>query len=202
MRREHNHITDQHGCYYLTFNTVDWVDLFIRPVYKKIITDTLNLFVAANVLEIYAWCLMTNHIHLVCRSLRDYGISNIERDFKKETTKKVFAEIDIEPEVRRQWMMKLFENFSQSLRRIEKFNLWQTCSHPVHINTEQGGELHRYMQHVHDNPLRDGVVNKAEDYLYSSARDYQGMKGLVKLTMVQNFSHPFYHKMLTRENGN
>ena len=35
-------ITDQNAAYFLTFTVVDWVDVFIRPVYKQIIVDALN----------------------------------------------------------------------------------------------------------------------------------------------------------------
>ena len=202
MFRESHHLTDQHGCYYLTFNVVDWVDVFIRPVYKQIIVDTLNFLVASRGLEVYAWCLMSNHLHLVCRSTREEGISSIERDFKKETTKRILSEIDVEPDIRRNWMMERFEKFCHTLKRKEKFNLWQSCTNPVHIRMDEESDLQHYIHHVHDNPVRDGIVNKPEDYMYSSARDYSGTRSQVNLMKMLHFSHPFYHGMLSRENGN
>ncbi|MFT4857763.1 MAG: hypothetical protein ACI9UV_003263 [Algoriphagus sp.] len=35
------------------------------------------------------------------------------------------------------------------------------------------------MNYIHDNPVRTGIVEKPEDYLYSSARNYAGLKGLI-----------------------
>jgi hypothetical protein len=35
------------------------------------------------------------------------------------------------------------------------------------------------LNYIHNNPVEAGFVEKAEDYLYSSARDYAGMKGLL-----------------------
>tara|TARA_R110002124_G_scaffold100985_1_gene248336 strand:- start:68 stop:190 length:123 start_codon:yes stop_codon:yes gene_type:complete len=35
------------------------------------------------------------------------------------------------------------------------------------------------MKYIHDNPVRSGIVEKPEDYLYSSARNYAGLKGLI-----------------------
>jgi hypothetical protein len=32
----------QQDCSYLTFNVVDWIDVFIRPTYKQIIVEALN----------------------------------------------------------------------------------------------------------------------------------------------------------------
>ena len=47
---------------------VDWVDVFIGKEYKIVIVNLLNYFIKNKVLEVLAWCLMSNHIHLVCRA--------------------------------------------------------------------------------------------------------------------------------------
>ncbi len=38
---------DPQACSYITFNTVDWVDIFVRPVYKQIIVDELNCYIVS-----------------------------------------------------------------------------------------------------------------------------------------------------------
>ncbi len=38
------------------------------------------------------------------------------------------------------------------------------------------------LQYIHDNPVVAGFVIKPEDWKYSSARDFCGMKGLVALS--------------------
>jgi hypothetical protein len=37
------------------------------------------------------------------------------------------------------------------------------------------------MKYIHDNPVRAGIVENVEDYLYSSARNYSGLKGLIEV---------------------
>lgn len=44
--------------------------------------------------------------------------------------------------------------------------------------------LQQRLNYTHENPVRAGIVENAEDYLYSSARDYCGQKGLVKIEIV------------------
>jgi len=39
--------------------------------------------------------------------------------------------------------------------------------------------------HVHENPVREGIVDQPEAYLFSSARDYTGIRGLVAVQVVQ-----------------
>lgn len=68
MSADNYFITDQNGIYFLTFTVIDWVDVFTRKEYKFIITNSLNHCVENKGLEIFAWCLMSNHLHIVCRA--------------------------------------------------------------------------------------------------------------------------------------
>ncbi|MEJ6980077.1 hypothetical protein WG906_06425 [Pedobacter sp. P351] len=38
--------------------------------------------------------------------------------------------------------------------------------------------------YMHDNPVRAGIVERAEDYLMSSAKDYSGEPGLITVEIV------------------
>jgi putative transposase len=40
------------------------------------------------------------------------------------------------------------------------------------------------LDYIHNNPVRGGIVDEAHEYLYSSARDYMGKRGLVKVTLA------------------
>jgi hypothetical protein len=39
--------------------------------------------------------------------------------------------------------------------------------------------------HVQENPVREGIVDQPEAYLFSSARDYAGIRGLIAVKVVQ-----------------
>ena len=49
--------------YYLTLTIEEWID--VRPIYKHIIVDSLNYCIANKGLEVYCWCLMSNHLHII-----------------------------------------------------------------------------------------------------------------------------------------
>ncbi len=184
MQKDKKENSNQKTCSYLTFNTVDWVDIFIRPVYKEVVTDALNHFIEEKGLIIYAWCLMTNHLHLVADCKPHTTLALLERDFKRHTTTEILEAIDLEPDLRRGWMLQRFEHFSQSLKRIEKFQLWQNCNNPSLIEFKQVYKLQERILYVHENPVRDKIVARPEDYLLSSAADYAGKKGLVNTTVI------------------
>jgi putative transposase len=174
----------QQDCSYLTFNVVDWIDVFIRPTYKQIVVEALNFCIETKKFTVYAWCLMTNHLHILARANNGSGLSMIEKEFKRYTTNKVLECIDMEPDVRRRWMLQRFENFSMSLKKIEKFQLWQSCTNPSYIDFKQVYKLQERVLYIHENPVRDGFVASPEHYLYSSAGDYTGKPGLVKVSPI------------------
>ena len=78
--------TDQ--CYFVTITTVGWVDVFTRLNQKYVIINALNYCQKHKGLEIYAYCIMHSHIHMLCKASNDYTLSDIMRDFKKYTSKK------------------------------------------------------------------------------------------------------------------
>lgn len=184
MKQETNSETSQHACHYITFNTVDWVDIFVKPVYKYVIVDTLNEFIGRRGLTVNAWCLMTNHLHLLLQAKDGTGLAMIERDFKRITSTHILEAIELEPELRRQWMLGRFEHSSQSLKKLEKYQVWQSCSNPEFIDFRQPMKLRELLNFLHDNPVRDRIVRMPEDYVFSSAGDYQGRRGLVNVKVV------------------
>lgn len=64
----------------------------------------------------------------------------------------------------------------------EKFQLWQQDNHPIMLFNHK--VLHQKLDYIHNNPVEAGFVEKPEDYLYSSARDYYDLPGLVDILLV------------------
>src|SRR5258707_1367411 len=173
------------SCYFLTLNTVDKIDVLTRPAYKQVITDALNYFVDTQGLAIYSWCLMSSHLHLILRTKEAAAPAYFERDFKKHTTRTLLKAIEMEMDFRRDWMLSHFEEYRKSLQRKERFHVWQDCSSPLRIDCKQPGQLLDRIAHIHENPVRERIVEQPEAYLYSSARDYTGRPGLVRTRVVQ-----------------
>ena len=72
---------DNDKLYFVSFAVVNWIDLFIRNEYKDIIVKALEYCIKNKGLEVYAWCIMTSHIHLIIGSNKD-PLQNIIRDLK------------------------------------------------------------------------------------------------------------------------
>jgi len=79
-------VNDQEGMYYLTFQVVDWIDVFTRQVYRDIIVESLKYAKENKCLDAFAYVIMSNHIHLIAQS-NNGQLSATIRDIKKFTSK-------------------------------------------------------------------------------------------------------------------
>ncbi|MET0394545.1 MAG: hypothetical protein ABW019_15475 [Chitinophagaceae bacterium] len=167
---------------FITLQTVDWVDLFIRPVYKQMIVHSLNHFIESKGLVVYAWCLMTHHLHLLAKSDNNNCIADLENEYRAFTTTKLLEAIDTEPAVRKEWMLSRFKNYSL-FGFGKKLQVWEGSNSSAFVSMKQP-ELIGHIGYIHQNPLRDKIVDAPAEYLYSSARDYSGSRGLVQVTKL------------------
>ena len=179
MSADNYFITDLNAVYSLTFTVTDWVDVFTRKEYKMEIVNSLNYCTVHKGLTVFAWCLMSNHIHLVCRAEEGFKISEIIRDFKKFTSKSIVKLIGEIPESRKEWLLYRFEFAGKFDNRIKKYKFWQETNHAVLLDNKE--MIDQRINYTHENPVRALIVAEPHDYLFSSARDYAGEKGYVNV---------------------
>jgi putative transposase len=174
-------ISDQHAIHFLTFTVVYWTDVFTRPVYKEVITESLNYCIEHKGLECHGWVLMSNHMHLIVRAVPPATLSGIIRDFKKHTSKKITELIEQSAESRKQWLLRQFSYEARRTGRAENYKLWTDDNHAIML--DNSGMFQQKLNYIHDNPVRQHIVSNPEDYIYSSASDYCGKKGLVNVVV-------------------
>jgi len=169
--------------YFVTDTVVDWVDIFSRPCYKHIIISSLKYCQEQKGLLIYAWVLMTNHLHMIVGSGGEYKVSDIMRDFKKFTSKEIIRTLktDIQ-ESRRDWMLNRFEYAGRNDKKIKNYRFWQEGNDAQEIFLQD--YFNQKLNYIHQNPVRAEMVNNPEDYRYSSAIDYAGGKGLIHVIVI------------------
>ena len=174
-------IIEQDKLYFITLQVVDWIDVFSRECYRKIIVDNLNYCTKNKGLEIYAWVLMSNHIHLLVRNQQE-ALSNTLRDFKSYTSKKILNEIKDGNESRKEWMLRQFKSATLRHKRNAEYQFWSQENHAVYIYSN--AFIEQKLNYIHNNPVRAGIVLKAEDYKYSSARNYADEEGLIPIVKL------------------
>lgn len=169
---------------FITMTTVGWVDVFTRKAQKLLIIDSLKYCQENKGLVIFAYCLMPNHLHVICKADDDYNLSDIIRDFKTFTSKNVIKKINDEPESRREWMLEHFSKVCNHLKGNQKFKVWQDGNQAKEIFSNKF--LYEKLNYIHQNPVVDLIVEKPEDYLFSSARNYAGLDSQLNIELLDN----------------
>ena len=178
----HGHkIKNQDALHFITITVVGWVDVFTRMQYKDIIIESLKFCVQNKGLKLYAYVIMTNHLHLIVSA--DAGISDIIRDFKKFTSKEILKLlIEDSKESRREWMLRLFKYFAKYNKDNKTYQFWQKDNHPIELANLEW--IDQKLMYIHNNPVRAGIVESPEHYIYSSAINYIGRNGIIDVEIL------------------
>lgn len=169
--------------HFLTLTVVEWVDVFTRQQYRDILLDSIRFCQREKGLQLYGWCLMSNHVHLIASSDGRQPLGNILRDLKKFTSRQIVKAIEENPqESRKRWLLWLFRSNGTRNPNNEQYQFWQQDSHPQKLNNWQ--IMQQKLDYLHYNPVTAGLVEEPQYWLYSSASDYAGGKGLLEITAV------------------
>lgn len=173
-------VTDSTIPHFVTFSVVGWIDVFSREHYKSIMVDSLRYCIEQKGLTLYAWVIMTNHVHLIISS-KNARLEELVRDIKKFTSKQIIKAISENPEEsRKEWMLNMFRFTGTGNKNNKEYQFWKQDYHPVELTTNE--MLVQRLQYLHENPVRSGLVWEAWHYKYSSAIDYYTKeKGLLKI---------------------
>ncbi len=144
-------IHDQEDLHYLTYATVGWVDVFTRPTYKDILVESLRYCQEAKGLELFVWCIMSNHVHLIARARPDTKLQDILRDHKKFTAKAVVKANEENPqESCREWLLACLRTSEGGVQ------LWQHGLHPIWLRRTD--IIKQKLRYIHHNPVEEGLV--------------------------------------------
>ncbi|WP_016991396.1 REP-associated tyrosine transposase [Flavobacterium sp. ACAM 123] len=176
--------TSTEEAYFITI-TVGWVDVFTRLNQKYILINALQHCQQNKGLEIYAYCIMSSHIHLLCKATNGFILSDVMRDFKKFTSKKIIQTLIEEPESRREWMLRYFRKACAHLKREQEYKVWQDGYHAEIAETNWF--IKQKINYIHNNPVKEKIVTLAEDYYFSSARNYASLENDLEVIILDLF---------------
>ncbi len=133
-------------------------------------------------MEIYAYCIMTSHIHLIFRS-KDSNPSKLLKEFKTYTSKKLQQAISDNPqESRREWLLWMMERAGLKNSNVKNRQFWQQNNKPIELWSAT--VIDQKVDYIHQNPVEAGFVLEPEYWKYSSAADYAGRKGILDIDYV------------------
>jgi len=171
------------GLYFVSFAVVNWLDVFTRNEYKEIVLDSLRFSQKEKGMEIIAWCIMTNHVHLVFRSIKGIKPELLLGDFKRFTSKEIVKAIKNNlRESRREFLLTEFSKAASKSSNVKHYQFWRHDNKPIELWSNS--VIFEKINYIHNNPVAEGLVFRAEDYRYSSAVNYSGEQGLLEDIIV------------------
>jgi REP element-mobilizing transposase RayT len=139
----------------------------------QIIIDSLKHLQQSGTLKIYAYVILENHLHLVASS---EDIAKTIKKFKSFTAKELLTLLY------KQGIQTILDQlafYKKAHKQETTYQVWQEGIQPKLIQTEQ--MMREKISYIHYNPVKRGYVDEAKHWRYSSARDYEGVDGLIEI---------------------
>ncbi|WP_319229855.1 hypothetical protein [Draconibacterium orientale] len=78
--------------------------------------------------------------------------------------------------------MQHFQKAGSKSSNVSNYQFWRHDNNPVELWSAK--VIDEKIDYIHNNPVEEGLVFRPEDYLYSSAADYAGEKGILDDVIV------------------
>ena len=152
--------------HFLTFTTIEWIDIFTKPEYFDLIINTFKYCQKNQGLLLYGFVIMTNHLHCMVSAKESCSLEDIAASFKKFTTFQIKKLLEKD---NRKYISALIKS-SFVKKKNTAFQIWQRENYPEMIESEKF--FLQKLDYIHNNPVKKCYVAKSENWLYSSARNY------------------------------
>ncbi len=182
MKQGVKHTIKTNNPYFLTMTVVGWADVFSRDNHKKIVIESLKYCQEHKGLVVFAYVIMTNHIHMLVNTNEPFLLNDTIRDFKKFTSKKIVEQIQNNPESRRTWLLSLFAGGAAKSKKHKDFKFWQAGNHAIEIYSQKFAW--DKINYIHQNPVKAGLVKQPEHWPYSSAVNYAGGEQMLEVEIL------------------
>ncbi len=140
----------------MTLTVVDWIDLFTRVAQKQLIVDSLKHCQEKKGLNIFGWCLMPSHLHLIANTEIPFQLSDVIRDFKRHRLKNSILLIQNECENRSEWLLDKFGQAGRMHPKNKSYKVWRDKNHAIELFTER--VTWQKLNYIHRNPVIDKIV--------------------------------------------
>ena len=151
--------------YFWTDTIKDWRYLLNNDFYKNIILDCWRELIKRKKIIVYGFVIMPNHLHVLWEMMEMNGKEMPYASFNKFTSHQFLSNI----RVKEPGSLPVYvENDGE-----RKHRFWQRD--PLAICIDSREKIEQKLDYIHLNPLQEhwSLVNKPEDYKWSSAQFYE-----------------------------
>ena len=170
MGRDRYRFLEPDAPHFLTCTAVKWLPLFAQPANALILLDSLRFLQRERGLLIHGYVIMENHCHLIAGGP---GLAGSISSFKSFTARQMVDRM----RERNSPALSLLVWYRSRHKRDREHQVWQEGSHPEQIEGE--AMMRQKLEYIHNNPVKRGYVDDPLCWRYSSARNYEGLEGLL-----------------------
>ena len=156
-----------YNTYYSTSTIIAWLPVFTEEKYFQIIIDSLSYCASSKGLYLLGYVIMPTHVHLLTSNAESTNLANIMRDFKHYTCTHIGEELE---RSNHRLFLAVMRKAASREKKKQRYKVWQDDFHPENIYSEKWFE--QKLNYMHRNPVCKGFVVRAEDWKYSSARNW------------------------------
>ena len=159
--------------HFITCTVLNWIPLFTRKESVEILLESFRYLQKSDDLKLYAYVILENHLHIVTQS---NDIAKSLEKFKRHTARELIKLLHKENV---KTILDQLVFYKKAHKSDREYQLWQEGLQPKLIQTD--AMMISKINYIHQNPVKRGYVDEAVHWRYSSARDYEGMNGLLEV---------------------
>jgi putative transposase len=147
---------------FYTATVLNWQHLLEKDKYKNLIVESLQFCVKENKVKLYAFVIMSNHIHLVWQQIPPTTKVKLQHSFMTFTAQKIKEDLQKNNPI-------LLETFKVNATD-RMYQIWER--NPLTVDLFSPKVFYQKIDYVHFNPVVAGLCINPEDYYYSSSKFY------------------------------
>ena len=165
FNHKRNSFLEMGKIYFWTATINKWKKILIEDKYKEIILRSLEYLSINGNIDVFAFVIMPNHIHIIWKLMKMNGKEMPHASFLKFTSHNFKKKLKIENPDR---LVSYRVNASNKL-----YEFWQRDALGIHLYTEN--VAYQKLDYIHANPTADrwNLVPDPCQYKYSTARFYE-----------------------------
>lgn len=148
--------------YFFTATILEWKHLLKPDKFKDIIINSFEYMVCKNRMKLYAFVIMSNHLHVIWQNTPPYNQSENQLSFMKYTAQMMLKEL-------RNSHQEVLTHFEVNLKD-RKYQIWER--NPLSIELRSQEVFQQKLNYIHENPVKANICVLPEEYRYSSAAYY------------------------------
>lgn len=159
--------------HFLTCTILHWLPIFTNQESVQIIINSLKHLQESDNMNIYAYVILENHLHLVASS------DDIRKTMQKFKSYTAYELLKLLQEKKATTLLKQLAYHKKAHKIHTTYQVWEEGFHPKLIQSEK--MMVEKINYIHQNPVKRGYIEEAEHWRYSSAKNYQGIEGLLRI---------------------